>query len=69
MANEDEVPTKGKQTVSPARNLIFDLPDHVIKIGDLEVPCKDQAPKISKWKLTSLKASHRVNNGLAGGRS
>lgn len=67
--NEDELPTKGKQMVSPARNLIPNLPDHVIKMRDLQVPCKDRAPKISKRKLTSLKASHIVNNGLAGGRS
>ena len=46
--------------VSPVGDSIPDLPDLVIKVGNLEAPCEDR-------KLMLLKASNRVDNGLTGG--
>lgn len=68
MANENQLPTKGKQKVNPAGDPIPDLPNYVIKIGNLEAPYEDRKPKISKQKLMPLKDNNKVNYSLARSR-
>lgn len=69
MTNKHQLPTKCEQLISPSRDHITNLSDHIIKIRNFEAPLEDRALKISKRKVTLLKTSDIVHNSLAGSRS
>lgn len=64
MLKKHQLSIEGKKPTSLIRDLISDLPNHIIKVTNLEAPCIYQAPKISRRKLTLLKTYNKVNNGL-----